>query len=80
MRLLCNFYRLKILHFCRIPKFILIKLRYVVPLTEHLSSDFFHPLINKCENNDRLCGLVVRVPGYRSKGFSSILGATRFSE
>jgi hypothetical protein len=27
-----------------------------------------------------LCGLVVRVPGYRYKGSGSILGATRFSE
>jgi hypothetical protein len=31
-------------------------------------------------NADRLCGLVVRVPGYRSRGPGSILGATRFSE
>jgi hypothetical protein len=29
---------------------------------------------------DRLCGLVVRVPGYRSRGAGSIPGATRFSE
>jgi hypothetical protein len=29
---------------------------------------------------DRLCGLVVRVPGYRSRGPDSIPGATRFSE
>jgi hypothetical protein len=29
---------------------------------------------------DRLCGLVVRVPGYRSRGSGSIPGATRFSE
>jgi hypothetical protein len=29
---------------------------------------------------DRLCGLVVRVPGYRSGGPCSIPGATRFSE
>jgi hypothetical protein len=27
-----------------------------------------------------LCGLVVRVPGYRSRGSGSIPGATRFSE
>jgi hypothetical protein len=27
----------------------------------------------------RLCGLVVRVPGYRSRGPGSIPGATRFS-
>jgi hypothetical protein len=31
-------------------------------------------------NNYRLCGLVVRVPGYRSRSPSSIPGATRFSE
>jgi hypothetical protein len=30
--------------------------------------------------HDRLCGLVVRVPGYRSRGPGSILGATRFYE
>jgi hypothetical protein len=29
---------------------------------------------------DRLCGLVVRVPGYRSRGPCSIPGATRFYE
>jgi hypothetical protein len=29
---------------------------------------------------DRLCGLVVRVPGYRSGGPGSIPGTTRFSE
>jgi hypothetical protein len=29
---------------------------------------------------DRLCGLLVRVPGYRSRGPGSILGATTFSE
>jgi hypothetical protein len=29
--------------------------------------------------NDRLCGLVVRVPGYRSRGPGSIPGASRFS-
>jgi hypothetical protein len=29
---------------------------------------------------DRLCGLLVRVPGYRSRGPGSIAGATIFSE
>jgi hypothetical protein len=29
---------------------------------------------------DYLCGLVVRVPGYRSRDLGSIPGATRFSE
>jgi hypothetical protein len=30
--------------------------------------------------HDRLCGLVVRVPTYRSRGPGSILSSTRFSE
>jgi hypothetical protein len=29
---------------------------------------------------ERLCGIVIRVPGYRSKGPGSIPGATTFSE
>jgi hypothetical protein len=29
---------------------------------------------------DRLCGLVLRVPGYRARGPGSIPGATKFSE
>jgi hypothetical protein len=32
------------------------------------------------KQNDRLCGLVVRVPGYRSRGPGSITSATRFSD
>jgi hypothetical protein len=32
------------------------------------------------KSNDRLCGLVVRFPGYRSRGPSSIPSATRFCE
>jgi hypothetical protein len=31
-------------------------------------------------HTDSLCGLVMRVPGYRSRGPGSIPGATRFSE
>jgi hypothetical protein len=30
--------------------------------------------------DDRLCGLVVRVLGYKSRGSGSIPGSTRFSE
>jgi hypothetical protein len=30
--------------------------------------------------SNRLCGLVVRVPGYRSRGSGSIPGATKFPE
>jgi hypothetical protein len=39
-------------------------------------------LFNRCKifSRDRLCDRVVRVPGYRSRGPSSIPGATRFSE
>jgi hypothetical protein len=32
------------------------------------------------ETDDRLCGPVVRVPGYRSGGAVSIPGSTKFSE
>jgi hypothetical protein len=32
------------------------------------------------EIKDRLCGLVVRVPGYRSRGPGSDSGSARFSE
>jgi hypothetical protein len=38
---------------------------------------FFVPV---CGCLDRLCGLVIRVPGYRYRGPVSILGAIRFSE
>jgi hypothetical protein len=31
-------------------------------------------------NNRRLCGPVIRVPGYRSRGPGSVPGATRVSE
>jgi hypothetical protein len=36
------------------------------------------PVLNSL--NDRLCGLVVRAPGYRSRDLGSIPGATGFSE
>jgi hypothetical protein len=32
------------------------------------------------EGKEHLCGLVVRVPGYRSRGPGPIPGDTRFSE
>jgi hypothetical protein len=32
------------------------------------------------KQEDCLCGLVIRVPGYRSRDPGSIPGATRFSE
>jgi hypothetical protein len=42
-----------------------------------LNSDL---LRNNCVVMDHLCDLVVRAPGYRSRGPGSIPGATRFSE
>jgi hypothetical protein len=36
--------------------------------------------LSEISSNVRLCGLVVRVPGYRSRGPDSIPGFTRFSE
>jgi PPE-repeat protein len=35
---------------------------------------------NIITNDDHFCGLVVGVPGYRSRGLGSIPGTTRFSE
>jgi hypothetical protein len=37
-------------------------------------------LVTAQDVGDRLCGLVVRVPGYRSRGPFSIPSSTRFSE
>jgi hypothetical protein len=37
-------------------------------------------LTNLCNEHNLLCGLVVRVPGYRSTGPGSIPGAARFAE
>jgi hypothetical protein len=36
--------------------------------------------VSACFSFDRLCGVVVRVPGYRPRGPGSIHGAARFSE
>jgi hypothetical protein len=61
----------------------------VVPIPE---KTYFNPQVAKGEEDcvinvewyitilDSLCGVVVRVPGYRSRGQGSIPGATRFSE
>jgi hypothetical protein len=38
--------------------------------------EYFNPLVG----DDRLCGQVVRVPAYRSRGPVSIPGAARFSK
>jgi hypothetical protein len=37
-------------------------------------------LLESGDSADRLCGLLVRVPGYGFRGPDSILGTTRFSE
>jgi uncharacterized membrane protein YjgN (DUF898 family) len=37
-------------------------------------------ILSSSNNHDRLCGLVVRIPGFWSRGQGSIPGATRFSE
>jgi hypothetical protein len=42
-----------------------------------IRTEFIYVMQKKVE---RLCGLVVRVPGYRSRGLGSIPGANRFSE
>jgi hypothetical protein len=47
------------------------------------SYDGYELKLKYCEDThimDRLCGLVVRVPGYRFRGPDSIPGGTRFSE
>jgi hypothetical protein len=44
------------------------------------SQQFFKFVIFFIYFFDRLCGLMVRVPGYRSRGPGSISDATRFSE
>jgi hypothetical protein len=37
-------------------------------------------IVNNVSGFDHLCGLVVRVPGHRSRGPGSIPGAPKFSE
>jgi hypothetical protein len=48
---------------------------YSVFITKLFFSSFTYPV--RCF---RLCGPVIRVPGYRSRGPGSIPGATRFSD
>jgi hypothetical protein len=47
---------------------------------QHLYVRVYTKLIIIMESKDRLCGLVVRVLGYRSGGPGSIPGTARFSE
>jgi hypothetical protein len=50
------------------------------PTTEIRTVGCNRALTIVCHPPDRLCGLVIRVPDYRSRGPGSIPGATRFSE
>jgi hypothetical protein len=50
-----------------------LRLQVMCPIQIQLLLNILHP-------HDRLCGLVVRVPAYRSIGPGSLPGATRFSE
>jgi hypothetical protein len=60
---------------CRPHHYIyLIGSQMAVRLSPLLPRDIFFSV-----THDRLCRLVVRVPGYRSRGPGSIPGATRFS-
>jgi hypothetical protein len=47
---------------------------------EFFVCEHLYTISESLHSSDRLCGLVVRVPGYRSRGPGSIPGATRFSE
>jgi hypothetical protein len=51
-------------------------LKYVLDCEQNLSIFIFRFGLS----SDRLCGLVVKVPGYRLIGPGSIPGATKFSE
>jgi hypothetical protein len=50
---------------------------YIYCVSCEVRTEFIHVMNKKV---DLLCGLVVRVPGYRPKGPGSIPEATRFSE
>jgi hypothetical protein len=50
----------------------------VKPLCCHFEGLFFLANLLLYFEHDRLCGLVVRVPGYRFRGPGSVPGANRF--
>jgi hypothetical protein len=61
----------------------MVRIKNGIPLTAmkwktYLGEDFV--LLATDKQRDRLCGLVVRVLGYRSRGLGYILGAATFSE
>jgi hypothetical protein len=57
------------------------KLRHVACCKTDMSASFHQTfIIVLYVKFNRLCGLMVRVPGYRPRGPRSNLGATRFSE
>jgi hypothetical protein len=51
-----------------------------VPEPLYFYYEIYKTLNSVSKHVDRLCGLVVSVPGYRSRGPGSIPGATRFPE
>jgi hypothetical protein len=68
-----------------------LRLNYVLSLSPHIIESQWNLTLWACRLQkivfffmfsyfDRLCGLVVRVPGYKSRGPGSIPGTTRFSE
>jgi hypothetical protein len=52
----------------------------VIPVRYELNLYIYIYIYMMQKKVDRLCGLVVRIPGYRSGGSGSIPGNTRFSE
>jgi hypothetical protein len=54
--------------------------QYNIGLISEMSAELGGSFSHLCVSKDRLYGLVVRVPGYRSGGPDSSLGVTRFSE
>jgi hypothetical protein len=61
-------------------KTVKLKLSQLIQLNGNNNNNNNHHQLSLGVNNDRLCGLVVRVPGYRSRGVGSVPGVTRFSE
>jgi hypothetical protein len=55
---------------------------FTVSICNELTTNIFYIELNLNSllivTCDRLCGLVVRIPGYRSRGPGSIPGATKF--
>jgi hypothetical protein len=81
---LCNFLSNALIYIEASDNYKLIIMQsHILNITIHnlpsIHSDNVKSFRHKLQD-DRLCGLVLRVPGYRSRGPGSIPGATRFSE